>query len=57
MVKEREMRGQPGKKVGCPDRQWMLEGIPWAIVSGKKLFLYFDQIHAKLTLWTYLIIP
>ena len=26
MAKKREMRGQPGKKVGCPDRQWMLEG-------------------------------
>ena len=24
-VKTREMRGQPGKKVGCPNRPWMLE--------------------------------
>ena len=25
MVKKREMRGQPEKKIGCPDRRWMLE--------------------------------
>ena len=41
MVKKREMRGQSGKKVGCPDRQWMLgREFHWAIARGKKLFLY-----------------
>ena len=33
MVKKGEMRGQPGKKVGCPDRRWLLEGSSIGLLS------------------------
>ena len=36
MVKKREMRDQPGKKVGCPDRQWMLEGSYIGLLQGER---------------------
>ena len=36
MVKKREMGGQPGKKVGCPDRQWMLKGVPLGYCERKE---------------------
>ena len=36
MVKKREMRGQPGKKVGCPDRQWMLEGSSIGLLQEER---------------------
>ena len=34
MVKKREMRGQPGKKVGCTDRRWMLEESSIGLMSS-----------------------
>ena len=61
MVRKREMRGQPGKKVGCPDRQWMLEGSsigllqeerncsfqsPWSNGLGQSDTLFSDTLFS-----------
>ena len=39
MVRRNEMRGHPGKEVGCPQKRWMMEVCSTALLQvGKNCF-------------------